>query len=176
MTLEAVYYIGQTIAVVAIIASLIFVGVQVRQSAAAMRASAYQTSQDRMDRIRLAIVENNAVAEIYQLANTDASALSDVQLARLRMLLYVTVTSFESLHLDFVQTGAARRYWDRNRAMMTRVMDAPGPRAYWALFREEFDPVFARDLDVLMAGSHVLTAGRADWDAAFKSLAPKDTP
>ncbi|PHS22314.1 MAG: hypothetical protein COA84_12865, partial [Robiginitomaculum sp.] len=32
MTLESIYYIGQTVAVVAILASLVFVGMQVRQS------------------------------------------------------------------------------------------------------------------------------------------------
>ena len=44
MDLEAIYYIGQTVSVVAIILSLIFVGVQIRQSTAQAKADAADTA------------------------------------------------------------------------------------------------------------------------------------
>jgi len=40
MTLETIYYIGQTIAVVAILASLVFVGVQIKQNTAQAKVDA----------------------------------------------------------------------------------------------------------------------------------------
>lgn len=40
MTLESIYYIGQTLAVVAILVSLIFVGIQIRQNTRALKATA----------------------------------------------------------------------------------------------------------------------------------------
>ena len=39
ITLEQVYYIGQTLGVMVVIASLLFVGLQVRQNAQALRVS-----------------------------------------------------------------------------------------------------------------------------------------
>lgn len=44
MDLEAIYYIGQTIAVIAIILSLIFVGVQVRQNTEQSKAAAAEAA------------------------------------------------------------------------------------------------------------------------------------
>lgn len=48
MTLESIYYIGQTIAAIALIASLIFVGFQVRQSAKHARAQIQSARVDRL--------------------------------------------------------------------------------------------------------------------------------
>jgi len=48
MTLEAIYYVGQTVAVIAILASLVFVGLQVRQNTKYTRA---QTQRARVDRL-----------------------------------------------------------------------------------------------------------------------------
>lgn len=44
MDLEAIYYIGQTVAVIAIILSLIFVGVQIRQNTAQAKADAAEAA------------------------------------------------------------------------------------------------------------------------------------
>lgn len=48
MTLENIYYIGQTIAVVALIASLLFVGFQVRQNTKHARAQIQSARVDRL--------------------------------------------------------------------------------------------------------------------------------
>jgi len=48
MTLENIYYIGQTLAVMAILASLIFVGFQVRQNARHTRAQIQSARVDRL--------------------------------------------------------------------------------------------------------------------------------
>jgi len=48
MTLLTIYYIGQTVAVLALIASLIFVGLQIRQNVKHARA---QTQRARVDRL-----------------------------------------------------------------------------------------------------------------------------
>ena len=46
MTLEAIYYISQIVAVFAVIASLVFVGLQVRDSSRAVRAATAQAVHD----------------------------------------------------------------------------------------------------------------------------------
>ncbi|MEZ5892854.1 MAG: hypothetical protein R3C58_06875 [Parvularculaceae bacterium] len=48
MTLENIYYIGQTLAVVAVIASLLFVGFQVRQNTKHARAQIQSARVDRL--------------------------------------------------------------------------------------------------------------------------------
>jgi hypothetical protein len=56
MTLEEIYYIGQTIAVVLILVSIIFVGLQVRQNTAATRAALHRDDFSDVERSRIAIL------------------------------------------------------------------------------------------------------------------------
>jgi len=44
MTLETIYYIGQTVAVIGILASLIFVGIQIRQNTEQSKAAAAEAA------------------------------------------------------------------------------------------------------------------------------------
>jgi len=54
--LENISLISQIIGALAVIASLVFVGLQLRQSATSMRLSAYQAAQERLDNVRQFII------------------------------------------------------------------------------------------------------------------------
>lgn len=174
MTLESIYYIGQTLAVAAILVSLIFVGVQVRQNSKSMRMAAYQAAQERLDNVRQMIVENADVAEIYDLGLKDPSRLDDRQLVRFRLLLFVAASAMQTLHVLFVQTGIHSAEWRRLEPTTRRMFASRGGRAWWTLFRHELDPVFARVVDSLIENAAVEEQpSSADWqNAAAKSGAP----
>ena len=66
MNLEAIYYIGQTVAVVAIILSLIFVGVQIKQNTEQTRVQNSAHLQGRFDDWWRMIGEDADLAYAYQ--------------------------------------------------------------------------------------------------------------
>ena len=70
MNLEAIYYIGQTVAVVAIILSLIFVGVQIKQNTEQTRVQNSAHLQGRFDDLWRMIGEDANLAYAYHRLNS----------------------------------------------------------------------------------------------------------
>lgn len=65
MTLEAIYFIGQTIAAFAIVGSLIFVGIQSRQASRASELASLQVIQERFDGSRRMVVADKELVDLY---------------------------------------------------------------------------------------------------------------
>ena len=64
MSLETIYYVGQTIAVVAIIASLVFVGLQIRQNTRAQLLSTDMASNDGNREVMLEFLREAETAKL----------------------------------------------------------------------------------------------------------------
>ena len=67
MSLETIYYVGQTVAVVAILVSLVFVGVQIRQNTKATRAASHHAITDSFNAINSIIGTIPEAARIWRL-------------------------------------------------------------------------------------------------------------
>ena len=71
MTLEAIYFLSQVVAAVALVCSLIFVGIQIRQSSIqtrlntqAVRAAFHQAITDSFNNLNVRIAADAELAEI----------------------------------------------------------------------------------------------------------------
>ena len=76
MTLEAIYYIGQTIAVAAILVSLVFVGVQIRQNTKATKAASHHAITDSFNQINAIIGTNSESARVWRLGRESLEKLN----------------------------------------------------------------------------------------------------
>ena len=79
MSLETIYYIGQTIAVGAVTPSLIFVGLQVRQNTKAQHMVAQQQYYALKNAFVSQIAEGSAYADIYRKGLEDLNQLSETE-------------------------------------------------------------------------------------------------
>jgi hypothetical protein len=76
VTLEAIYYIGQTIAVVAIVGSLVFVAIQTRQNTRTLRAQAAWDAQASFAEINDMLAAGGPISEVSYKALAAAESLS----------------------------------------------------------------------------------------------------
>lgn len=76
MTLESIYYVGQTIAVVAIVGSLIFVAIQTRQNGRTLRAQAAWDAQASFAEINDMLAAGGPISEVSYKAFTAVETLS----------------------------------------------------------------------------------------------------
>jgi hypothetical protein len=150
VSLENIYYIGQTVAVVAILATLIFVAVQVGQNTRAQRASALSSfNQLKFAHLSL-LIENRDVATLHRAGLKDISNLDEIdgwrfgalmqQLFDLQLEAFRNPESFEGD--DYIYRAASA---------MTR----PGAIAWWrtaqALYPTAFQTVVERRIKALQA-------------------------
>jgi hypothetical protein len=168
MSLEHINYISQIISTLAVVASLIFVGLQLRQSAKATRLSAYEAAQGRLDNVRQAIMSDPDLAETFSKGLADPMLLDDRQLVRFRLVLFVAANALETLHTMFVQSHIGASEWNKVKPTALRIFTTPGGRAWLALFKDEIDPKLAKVLNELVESKPISgMPSRADWQAAM---------
>lgn len=77
MSLEQLSFLAQIISAIAVIASLIFVGFQLRQATAAIRASSSQAHSGLYTDLVRSIIDNADFARIWSVGLSDPRALND---------------------------------------------------------------------------------------------------
>lgn len=76
MTLEEISSIGQLVAATATVASLIFVGLQIRQNTRATRAASHNSVSDSLNEINRMFAENADLTKIWLAGMADRQALT----------------------------------------------------------------------------------------------------
>lgn len=132
MTLENIYYVGQTIAVVAIVASLAFVGVQIHQNTRATRAASHGAVSNALNDINRMFAENADLTKIWLTGMRDRNALSEEERWRFdamaRAYFHVCETMFIQARLGAGDRGVMAAEEEGIKA----VLAAPGVKEWWA--------------------------------------------
>ena len=76
MTLSDIYQISQTVSSVAVVASLLFVGLQIRQNTKATRAASHHAVSEALNRLNLLWAQDGEVTKIWLSGMGDREALS----------------------------------------------------------------------------------------------------
>ena len=127
MSLETIYYIGQTVAVVAILVSLVFVGVQIRQSTRATRAASHHAITDSFNVINSIIGTNPVSARIWRLGLESLANLNEDEQMSFAYLCLAYMRIFETL------------YYQKHIGMMeAQLFEAERRSIAWAAHRAGF--------------------------------------
>ena len=154
MTLENIYYVGQTIAVLAVLASLIAIWIQMRQ---ANRLAKLETTRmiwsDAIDMLR-SQVEDGEKAEFLQVALFSNERLTDAEKTRLYLILSSMFVGLEN-GFAMAQSGMMEEgFWPRMRASAIDYLKPARGRRWWAVARQRTfapNPAFVAEMDALVA-------------------------
>lgn len=131
MTIEDISNLGQAVAAVATVLSLVFVGFQVRQHTRATRAASHNSVSNALNEINRLFAENADLSEIWIRGLDNRGALSAVEQWRfdslLRAYMHVCETMFVQAQLG---TGDASVHLAEENGIRT-VMASSGPRDWW---------------------------------------------
>ena len=98
MTLEELYYVSQIVAVIAIFASLLFVGLQIRQNTLATRAASHNAVSNSLNEVNRMFAENADLTRIFLAGQVDRQALTPEERWRfdssMRAYMHVCETMF----------------------------------------------------------------------------------
>ncbi len=163
MTLEQVFFLSQTIGAAAVVASLIFVGWQIKDNTRQLQRHEHNNTMAQWTVLRMGIVNSREVAELMTAGLQGEAVLSAAE--RLRLEQYLQELCWACFHIwDRTQRGIFPKgtFELTGGAYLRNVLMTPGGGAWWRSARDVgFIPAFVADVNALLARSAAQGASEA---------------
>ena len=137
--------IAELIGITAIVASLIFVGLEMRQTRALAMAETYQSRTD-SEMFLFSYMSQPDLRRIW-LKTFDDEALTADDEVLLLFSLGMRFAYLENLHFQMENGMLSRELWIRNLRSLSAFLVAPRVVEWWELNRDNWRSSFSRDID-----------------------------
>lgn len=138
MTLSDLANLGTFISAVVVMASLIFVGVQLKQNTRAVRAAASQAHITNWQATLAPIINNEDVARIWARGLAGMANLTDEERVRFIVLFSGIFRYVESSREQWLHGQLEESHWINLERTHTAIANQPGCRDYWAIRRDRY--------------------------------------
>ena len=156
MTLEDLGNVGEFVGALAVVASLIYVALQLRQHTEQMAENAEEARHASMERLlenvsrwRELIIRDPEISEIFTRGSQDMRQLSEAEVPRFHLLIEQIFHTLEVYYLRCHRTTPDE--WIVSRKGLRRLLENPGVRQYHKANRGDFDPIFVEEVERVMA-------------------------
>jgi hypothetical protein len=150
MTLQDIYFVTEIVGGIAIVASLIFVALQVRQNTEAMRAAAIERHADHFRALNLPVIESAEFAEILVRGLRNLDDLTEIERVRFIASMTASIRGWEAMFLVHERGALDRDVWRTSSETFKSVFAHPGALSYWRIRRFTFSPGFQAYVEELI--------------------------
>lgn len=147
MSLEQAYYIGQLVAAIVLVASLIYLAIEVRQNTKIAKLNSSHMNTQIYTQFMELVCSNGELADIYLRGLDDPAALTPVEQIRFNTLLAIT---FRNTFQHFQEHNSGLLPdddWDAWNRASRAIMSFPGYRTVWKRRKSMFNEKFQAYLD-----------------------------
>jgi hypothetical protein len=130
--LQSLAYLGEVIGGVAVVASLLYLALQVRQSARAQQTENYARALERVSSMQSALSQDSDLARIFAKGVQDASQLTALEKIRFTWSLYEAFGAFEFMFHTYETNEIAEEVWERWSLTVAWWLHFPGVRQWWS--------------------------------------------
>lgn len=159
MTLQDLGNIGEFVAAIGVIASLVYLAVQIRQNTNSVRLQVQQTMKRDSWDLRRSVIENPEVADLFAKAIADFDSLSASERIRINMS---CASVFEHLQHLFLLRNEGLIHWESQENELRGYLAQASFRHWWSSGREILRPQFVeyveREILPTVAG------GKTHWE------------
>lgn len=155
MSLEQWAFVAQIISAVAVIASLVFVGVQLRQATSAIRGTSSQAHSALYTDLVRSIIDNDGFARVWSVGLADPKALTEADWIRFVAYASALFRLYESSRVQWLNGRLDEEHWHTIERQASDFGHLPGLQVPWGLRSHWYSP---------------------DFRAWFTGLAPEHTP
>lgn len=159
MTLEQASFLSQIVSAVAVIASMIFVGIQLRTATRAVRASTSQAHSALYHALVVTIVDNGEFAGIWRRALVDFDSCSLDERVRFVAQASALFRYYESSRVQWLRRQLDPEHWFTIERQVMSLIAQPGIQSWWTLRRHWHSDDFQHWFDSLEAAPRGLLYG-----------------
>jgi len=145
------FYLSQTVAAFAIVASLLFVAVEVRGSNQVSRHRAIEELLEDYRGVRMSIATNADVARAWLSGLHNFDALDPSDRVKFSLTADLFFHTHESIYLHYKGGRMSRAMYEPQRSNMTDFLCYPGLQTVWALRKRYFHVAYQSHVDEAIA-------------------------
>ena len=138
MTLEDINYVAQTIGVIAIFVSLVFLAIQVRQNSAITRAHVHQQVADAFTVYLENMANHSAIVFAGTSGKDGMTSLTDEELLRFSFIMAGLFKIWENAFYQHKSGFLDERSWQSNVTWMLTWFHLPGVQTWWQVRKDLF--------------------------------------
>ena len=131
MTLQDVGSVGELIGAIAVVFSLVYLAMQIRQNTKAVRIQTYQAIMDASNRLGDSMAAPD-VDRIYRKGRKDPDSCSEEELAQFKLIAGQVLNLYEGLFLHHQSGAIDDDFFDNRWKAFHRIMHQPGFVKIWA--------------------------------------------
>jgi hypothetical protein len=158
MTIQDLGSVGDMIGGVAVVASLIYLAIQIRQNTQqisrnveATRLSAFERNIESANRIREMLILHPDIADLFLGGMKNFDSLRGRDRFRFDMLMRNTLTAFQGAYLRQMSTGTDPLGFEGAGRLIDSILKSPGARAWLEQGKFDWRPEFEEFLDERLA-------------------------
>ena len=142
MSLEDWAAVAEIVGAIAIIATLIYLAIQVKQNTGAIQSSNAMVLHNNMSDLAREITRDRDLGNIIVRALAGTDELSPAEKMASYGWFYTFLRTGELAHLRYRSGDLDKEYWDASLVFFRAYWQTPGFRAYWANRKAAFTPDF----------------------------------
>ena len=147
MNWDAIGAVGEIIGAIAVVASLIYLATQIRQSRHESQAASRDSMAKLTTDILLRVAENSELASIFRRGQNNIENLSEDEALQFICLLYSIFESWETAFSQLKRGTMSDQDWKKWDVIIGQYMSQPGTKFFWETFSNRFDSSFAQHLN-----------------------------
>jgi hypothetical protein len=154
MDLEQLANLGEFVGGFAVIASMVYLAIQIRQNTRSVRSSTLATNTNNWSSMLVNLASDDKV-EAYLHGMVGKEDISSAHLLQFVQIARAMLISFETQHYQYLN-GALERdlYLGYERACRDQMLAFPGFQMIWEITRDGFSPAFTKVVDRLITEIH----------------------
>lgn len=151
MNWDAVSAISEIVGAIAVVITLIYLSIQVRQSTKSIQSSTLQANTSVWSSMFCNLADKD-IAAAYAVGMSGTPDIRPIQYTQFFLICRAMFVAFENQYYQFRQgTLDEATYLGYERSISTQLMAMPGFRVWWAQSREVFSPEFIEHVDSMIA-------------------------
>ena len=147
MNWDAIGAIGEVLGAVGVIASLFYLGTQIRQNTRSLKASSYHAVVTNLSDLSCAMGCDGPTAYVFVRGQSDFHCLSATERAQFAILMVSLFRKYENIFYQFRQEMLDESVWAGWERSMTRYFWQPGVQTWWPAWRDDCHREFREFLE-----------------------------
>lgn len=146
MTLNEIALFAEIVGSIAVVASLAYLAVQVRQNTRATQSATYQSVVSNSLEILASMYSENGNVELWLRANELDADLSPAERMRFHFLMLAMFRHFDNLHYQHAHGAIESEQWQGYAHLLDGYLSSPGVAAWWASNSAGFSAGFRKQI------------------------------